>query len=184
MGQARAPHDKVKLFFGILASSQEMIPEAQRRLALDFSEVEDVAPVTLFDHTDYYEPEMGGGLLRTWFSVRLPIFHTELVDIKLHTNRVEMIYAAGGRRRLNIDPGYVCDSKVVLATTKDHAHRIYVGRGIYEEVTLHYRRGAGFEPWPWTYADYRTPAALAFFESVRQRLRNDKTNTRSQHENA
>ncbi|MCX7718255.1 MAG: DUF4416 family protein [Candidatus Sumerlaeaceae bacterium] len=182
MGHARVMHDKVKLFFGILASSEDLIPEAGRRLGLDFSEVEDESPVTVFSHTDYYAKEMGSRILRKWFSVRLPIFPDELVDIKQHTNLLEQVYADDGHRRLNLDPGYVSASKVVLASTKDHAHRIYVGRGIYEEVTLHYRRGIGFEPWPWTYPDYRTPEALAFFEKVRVRLRTEGADGRSDHE--
>lgn len=173
--------EKVKLFFGVLASSETLISEAKRRLTLDFSEVEDESPVMIFSHTGYYVSEMGSRIMRMWLSVRLPIFADELVDIKSHTNLVEQVYADGGRRRLNLDPGYVSDSKVVLASTKDHAHRIYVGRGIYEEVTLHYRRGTGFEPWPWTYPDYRTPEALAFFEKVRARVRAGGAKARSIH---
>jgi len=59
----------------------------------------------------------------------------------------------------------------VLATTKDYSHRIYVRDGIYEEVTLVYRRGSGFEPWPWTYPDYRSETAKRFFLAVRESLR-------------
>ncbi len=74
------------------------------------------------------------------------------------------------RRRVNLDPGYLIASKLVLATTKDFAHRIYLGQGIYGEVTLNYRRGQGWQPHPWTYADYRSPLALEFFALVRKEV--------------
>jgi hypothetical protein len=76
-----------------------------------------------------------------------------------------------GARQVNIDPGYVSLAKVVLASTKDFSHRIYVGNGIYEEVTLHYQRASDrFEPWPWTYPDYCTAEANDFFMNVRRDL--------------
>ena len=74
------------------------------------------------------------------------------------------------RRRVNLDPGYVDQAKLVLATTKDRQHRLYLGRGIYGEVTLRFT-GGRFEPWEWTYPDYRTPEYRVFFETVRRRYR-------------
>jgi hypothetical protein len=55
---------------------------------------------------------------------------------------------------------------MVLATTKDYSHRIYLGQGIYAEVTLRYRRGA-FHPWEWTYPDYGSPRYLEIFAHIR-----------------
>ena len=74
------------------------------------------------------------------------------------------------RRLVNMDPGYLNLSKVVLASTKDHWHRLYVGRGIFEEITLSYRRmEGGFCPMQWTYPDYRDPERIAFFHRLRER---------------
>ena len=70
-------------------------------------------------------------------------------------------------RPINIDPGYVTPAKLVLATTKDRAHRIYLGRGIYAEVTLTYAKKA-FQSMPWTYPDYRSEPYRRFFEQVRR----------------
>jgi hypothetical protein len=57
-----------------------------------------------------------------------------------------------------------------LASTKDHAHRIYLNDGIYAEVTLAYRRG-GWQAFPWTYPDYRRHDFQEFFTRCRESLR-------------
>lgn len=170
MGIPKTPQP-VKLFFGLLASSPDRLAEATRHLTYDFSAVELSSEVIEFDLTDYYADEMGSGLLRQWVATTVPILPRELAPIKLHTNRLEALFSVQGKRTVNIDPGYVSLSKVVLATTKDYSHRIYVRDGIYEEVTLVYRRGSGFEPWPWTYPDYRSETAKRFFLAVRESLR-------------
>ena len=91
-----------------------------------------------------------------------------LPEIKLESNRIEARWAVDGKRQVNLDPGYVSMAKLVLATTKNHGHRIYVGQGIYAEVTLQYRDKA-FRPWPWTYPDYGTPRYCELFAHIRQR---------------
>jgi hypothetical protein len=164
------PVQPAKLFFGLLAASEQLLAEAKARLAYDFSAIERVSAIIPFDLTDYYAPEMGGNLLRQWVSVAEPVPPEALVAIKHYTNQLEGLWSSEGRRRVNIDPGYLNLSKVVLATTKDHSHRVYAGRGIYEEVTLAYRRGQGYVAWPWTYPDYRSDAARQFFLEVRADL--------------
>jgi hypothetical protein len=69
-------------------------------------------------------------------------------------------------RPINIDPGYVHRYKIILATTKDHSHRVYMREGIYAEVTLHWHQNT-WTPWPWTYADYQSKEAAAFFLRAR-----------------
>lgn len=116
-----------------------------------------------FDHTDYYEDEMGTGLQKFLVLYRKPRDPLELPSLKRATNALEASLShEDGRRRVNLDPGYFTPAKVVLATTKDFSHRLYLGEGIYGELTLSARDGA-FQPHPWTYPDYRQ-------ESVRQFL--------------
>jgi len=172
MGQIRYPQP-VKLFFGLLAGTEQLLDSACERIEKDFSPIDVTSPVIPFDQTDYYSQEMGTNLLRQWVSVTKPIAPEELVRIKLYTNSLERLFAVGENRQVNFDPGYVSLSKVVLATTKDHAHRLYIGQGIYEEVTLFFRRGKGFESWPWTYPDYRLPTSREFFLEVRESLRRE-----------
>lgn len=128
-----------------------------------------------FSQTDYYEPTMGPNLRKKFFAFAEPIDPGELVGIKLDTNRWEQEYAAAAAelhaepRPLNLDPGYVDLGKLVLASTKDNAHRIYLGRGIYAEVTLQYTQGH-WRHHRWTFADYRRDDYQRFFTECRSYL--------------
>jgi hypothetical protein len=92
-----------------------------------------------------------------------------IAEIKYRTNRIESeVFSSGGRRRVNIDPGYLTNAKVVLATTKDYGHRIYLADGIYVEVTLRYNaKEKTFLPWQWTFRDYQREESLRFFRALR-----------------
>jgi hypothetical protein len=103
---------------------------------------------------------------RIWAFERL-VDPGTLAAIKLRTNELEMQWAEVDKRKVNLDCGYVSMAKLVLATTKNHGHRIYLGNGIYAEVTLRYRDGV-FQPWPWTYPDYATPQYCALFDEIRR----------------
>ncbi len=131
------------------------------------------SPLFDFHETDYYQATMGGPLRKTFFIFPELMDPTELVDRKLLTNTWEEEYARLGRhpeqRPLNLDPGYLTLAKLVLASTKDFAHRIYLGRGIYAEITLFYRHGR-WEHHPWTFVDYRRADYHAFFNQARQYL--------------
>jgi hypothetical protein len=170
------PHAPASLIVGMLGASAELFDRAEAMLAERFGPLSGASPIMKFDFTGYYEPEMGANLLRKFVAFERPINPADLVEIKLWTNDLEASFseaaAAQGlavRRPINLDPGYVALSKLVLATTKDHAHRICLGRGVYAEVTLTFLKGA-FEPMPWTYPDYRTEAYRRFFEQVRADL--------------
>ena len=120
-----------------------------------------------FDRTSYYQQEMGDELVREWVSFKQLIRQDAIADAKLATSRLEKRLARpDGSRTANLDPGYVVPPRLVLATMKDFAHRIYLDKGIYAEVTLIYREGE-FQPLEWTYPDYRQPGALDFFTTVR-----------------
>ncbi len=113
---------------------------------------------------------MGPGLQRQFISFKKPISPLELVRIKLWCNAVEQRrFSSGGKRCVNIDPGYLTLSKLVLATTKDHQHRLYLGKGIFAEVTLRFRDKT-FMKWEWTYPDYCTPEYIAIFNHIRNTL--------------
>ena len=117
---------------------------------------------------------MGPDLLRQFVSFEPLIDPGRLAEIKRETNELERRIADDAaaleiERPVNIDPGYVTPDKLVLATTKDRAHRIYLSSGIYAEVTLVYARGA-WQPLEWTYPDYRKPEYHAYFEQLRRRM--------------
>jgi hypothetical protein len=126
-----------------------------------------------FTETDYYAVAMGSGLKKQFLAVEGLIDPGQLATIKRQTNEWEAEYAALDRhpepRPLNLDPGYITAAKLVLASTKDHAHRLYLQDGIYAEVTLAYRHHA-WQPQEWTYPDYRRADFQEFFTLCRQFL--------------
>ena len=166
MGGVREPQP-VKFFVGILTALASALTELQGSLEKEFGPVESVSELLEFDYTDYYEPEMGTGLKRKFWGFSRLASPDALVDLKLFTNRMEQTIAIDGKRRVNIDPGYLTAARVVLASTKDFAHRLYLGKGIYGEVTLVFQK-KDFHALPWTYPDYRSEAYLQFFRELRK----------------
>ncbi len=127
-----------------------------------------------FVETNYYESTMGQGLKKTFFAFKTLRSPDELVRAKRLSVEAELLYASTSpgnvQRPLNLDPGYLTESKLVLASTKNHAHRIYLGQGIYAEVTLRYQHKQ-WRDWDWTYPDYQTQAYKRFFSEAREYLR-------------
>lgn len=149
--------------------------EAIRRLRLHFGPTDLESEDWSFDQTDYYKIEMGDNIKRRFVFFEELISVERLAEIKRLTNDLETkirddTLHPHDRRPVNLDPGYMTLSKFVLATTKDYSHRIYLDRGIYAEVTLHYANGT-WKPYPWTYPDYAGENYRAFFESVREKLK-------------
>ncbi len=164
----------VKLIVGIILSSDAPVVVLRQQCEASYGRVDLATDLLPFAATRYYEREMGAPLQRLFWSFERLIAPETLAELKCETNAIEQAYAThdspGWRRRVNLDPGYVDLAKLVLATTKDRQHRLYLGRGIYAEVTLRFTGGC-FVPWDWTYPDYRTPEYIAFFEAVRRRYR-------------
>ncbi|MGB9731730.1 MULTISPECIES: DUF4416 family protein [Calditerrivibrio] len=122
-----------------------------------------------FEHTDYYNKEFGSNLYKCFVAHRKIIQPDRIVEMKLKAVEIEDMYKKDGKRRLNLDPGYVAIEKVVAASTKNFTHRIYIGRGIYGDLQLS-RRGDRYEPHPWTFFDYKLDEVIIFFDTVRKNL--------------
>lgn len=171
MGTPERP-TPVKLFVGIILNLELGVERIERNLENKFGQIDTRSSVFRFDFTDYYTEEMGEELRRKFVSFENLVAPESIVDTKLKTNDLEKDIAHQCRniqvaRPVNIDPGYLGLSKLVLATTKNYSHRIYLGSGIYGEVTLQYKNN-GFEPLPWTYPDYQTQNYLSYFNSLRR----------------
>ncbi|HUX12036.1 MAG TPA: DUF4416 family protein [Spirochaetia bacterium] len=150
------PFSPVKLVIPTLTAATEFLPRIRSELETAFGPIDYESRLLPFNYTEYYESEMGPDLRRIFYSIG-PLFGPEqLADIKLRTDAIEKTFSVDSRRKVNLDPGVLSLSRFILATTKDHAHRIPLKGGIYAEVTLMYHKN-GFEPLPWTYPDYRTP---------------------------
>jgi hypothetical protein len=166
----RETSEAVKLICGIIAVNENAVSVAIDALKSEYGEIDLESDVMPFDFTDYYEEEMGKGLLRKFVAFAELIDPGALADIKIRTNELEKRIAKdkaeGAKRPVNLDPGYVEASKLVLATTKNFSHRIYLRDGIYGEVTLIVGKGR-FMHFDWTFPDYRTEKYKSFFEAVR-----------------
>ncbi len=175
------PPDPVLLVVAAFSRHAAALEWARARLEAEFGPVARTSPAFVFDQTTYYAATMGPDLRKQFLAFNNLIDAGRLAAIKLRTNALEQEEAASGTypevRPLNLDPGILTLGKFLLATTKDQAHRVYLRDGIFAEVTLRFHAGA-FEPWPWTYADYRQPAVLDFLrqarEDYRRRLRKDE----------
>ncbi|NOX36032.1 MAG: DUF4416 family protein [Calditrichaeota bacterium] len=166
MGTIKA-HPPVKLICAITVSNVELWSAVQQQLEDVFSEMDCMGEWYDFTHTRYYEPEMGSGLKKRMVAFRQLILAEVLPDIKWTTNVIEDRFRQEGHRRVNLDPGYIATAKLVLATTKDYDHRVYLGRGIFGDLHLRFRQ-KHFHPLEWTYPDYREPFVIEFFERVRE----------------
>ncbi|MDP2688912.1 MAG: DUF4416 family protein [Deltaproteobacteria bacterium] len=161
--------EAVKLVVSLLTGDPTLFSAAATRLKERFGEPDLVSEPFEFGRTDYYEEELGGGLRRKLLAFDGLMDPGELAGIKLFTNGVEAEYSAEGRRRINIDPGYMALEKFVLASCKNFSHRIYIGSGVYAETTLIYE-GKGFKTLEWTYPDYGAAQMKALLLEVRRRL--------------
>jgi hypothetical protein len=162
----------VLLIVAAFSRHEALLRCARARLEEAYGPVALASAVYAFDQTTYYEATMGSDLRKQLWAFQDLIAADRLPGIKLASNALERALAGehAEARPINLDPGYLVLGKFVLATTKDQAHRLYLRDGIYAEVTLHYRGGA-FQPWPWTYADYRLPEVTAFLGQAREYYR-------------
>lgn len=174
MGELR-PREKVMLVLAAFSRHDTALTWTREKCIAQFGPIALASEPFPFEQTSYYEAEMGAALRKQFLAFEQLIDLDALPEIKLLTNGWEQELAATGeypdQRPLNLDPGYLCLGKLVLATTKDHAHRIYLRKGIFAEVTLHYDRVSGWQPNLWTFADYREPPLIKFMERCRHEYR-------------
>lgn len=161
----------VKLIVGMIAKDTALFEKAEGLLSKKFGKTDLSSLILDFNQTDYYEKEMGRDLKKRFLSFRELVPAQKLTQIKLFTNALERkLSKKKGQRSINLDPGYVTLSKLILASTKNYSHRIYADRGIFQEITLYFKDGT-FEPGRWTYPDYRTQIYIAHFNEIREKYR-------------
>jgi hypothetical protein len=170
------PPKPAKLLIGVFTRKQELMTAVAAELMNRFGPIDLVSPLFPFDFTTYYEKEMGTSLSRRIFVFKSLIQQEALADIKLRTNEIEQIFAVDDKRQVNIDPGYLLMERLVLATGKNFAHRIYIGRGIYADLALIYQKN-DYQPLPWTYPDYAHDDIRRFLALVRNKYLEDLKET-------
>jgi len=164
--------EEAALVIGVLCADGHLLESCPAELAA-YGEIVLRSPVWDFDFTSYYEKSMGPGLLRQFFLFAPGYKCEDLAQTKLSTNTLEKAIATRSpwpvERPINLDPGYLTLSKLVLASTKNHSHRIYLRDKIYAEITLYYQKKT-YRPWPWTFPDYASDLYRDFFNSSREKL--------------
>lgn len=172
MGTISTPRP-VKLFAGVLSADPSLFPTVEDRLRSLFGNLELRTEPFPFDSTAYYDEEMGRPLKRVFYGFRDLIDASKIAWVKIQTNSLEAEIASCGTgtiRPVNIDPGYLEESKIVLASTKNFSHRILISDGIYAEVTMQYE-GKEWRMLPWTFPDFRSGRYNDFFTALRNSYR-------------
>lgn len=162
--------EQALLFVGTLYHDEKYLSIAKEKLKSLFGEIIMESPSLEWNYSDYYRDELGWPIKRAFVFFKDTINPGILADVKLITRSIEGELSVKGKRNINIDPGYLTLSKVVLASTKNYAHRIYLGKGIYAEVTLIYRSGI-YNPHLYTYRDYQDKAYIDIFMNARAILK-------------
>ena len=170
------PPESAKLVVSLFLKEKDIIADVAKDLSKKFGPVDMVSSWFPFDYTEYYETEMGSPLFRRIFAFQNLIKQCALAEIKLATNDIEHKYSKRDKRRVNLDPGYMIKSRFVLATGKNYSHRIYIGKGIYADLTLIYTKGL-FQKLPWTYPDYADKIMINYLNLVRNKYLADLKNS-------
>jgi hypothetical protein len=172
MWETREPKE-VKLIIGILAADSSCLESAIQSIEETFGSVDLTSEIWPFTQTDYYKDQTGPNILRQFVTIAELIDPAILAEVKHRTNKIEQDLAEKLKhqfpRPVNLDPGIIEPSKLILASTKNFSHRIYIGRKMYAEVTLIYDKGK-WKPFDYTFPDYRQGRYWPFFSKVRKKL--------------
>ncbi|MFQ5751617.1 MAG: DUF4416 family protein [bacterium] len=158
--------EPVKYITAITFNNTEVLKLTIAALENQYSRVDVKSPPFKFDHTQYYKKEMGSQLMKQFFSFVNLDKKENLVHWKLFALELENQYAIAGKRQVNIDPAYLELAKLVVSSSKNFDHRIYLGQGIYGDVQLRYRNRQ-FVTNDWTYPDYCSAIVINFVKKVR-----------------
>jgi len=154
----------------MIFSERRLLDQALKCLESELSTLDCESDIMLFHYTDYYAAEMGSPLYRyfaAFSELRDPLF---LPQCKHITMELEQRFSVKGKRRINLDPGYLSLSSMVIATAKNHCHRIPLSAGVYAQLEYVVRNGC-LQPLEWTYPDFRSAEYMAFFNALRENLK-------------
>ena len=164
------PFTPVKLICGIIASNDRIIRLSEERLIALYGDIDSRSPLFSFDLTDYYEKQMGRNLSRTFLSFAKLIEPEMLAGIKKKSNGLEreiLEEFQATRRIVNLDPGYLTPSSLIMATAKDFAHRVPLQDGIYAHLEFLFGKDE-VRTLDWTYPDFQNPGYQEYFLEVRR----------------
>jgi len=153
MSELKEP-DPVKFFIAALVAGRSVLPALKERLQDEFGSIDFISEMFDFDVTDYYAQEMGSEIKRVFYSFAALISPGDLAEIRVRAGRLEQSFSDEGRRIVNLDPGYMDYFKIVLASGKFQGQKIYLGKGVFADLTLYYDRG--WHSYPWGFPDFKS----------------------------
>ena len=161
--------EKEKLIIGVIYHEKDILDKAMAILTAEFGPVEAVSEEFSFseEFSTYYDEEIGGEGFRRIYSFKELIDPARQAEIKIRTNEIEAEFSDNGKRKINLDPGFINHGRLMLATTKETGFRVPLKDGIYTELTLFWARG-GWQRFPWSYRDYQSERVQRFITEVRR----------------
>ncbi len=162
----------VKLICSIIYQKESILPLVFKKLENNIGSIEFVSEHFIFNHTNYYENEMGKNLFRKFIIFKGVFQRDNLAQVKIDTNKIEESFTISGKRQVNLDPGYITLENFILFTTKNYTHRIYLEKGIFADLTLIYENRK-FNKLPWTYPDYASDEIRKFLKNIRENYKNE-----------
>ncbi len=165
------PPENALLLVGALFSKEDIYLKTLPRLEECFGEILMEGPAIQWDFSEHYKEELGAPIFRRFIFFRELVGQDRLAAAKVKACEIENSFSVNGKRTINLDPGYLTFAKLVLASTKDYSHRIYLMDGIFAEVTLSYSKDKQhYVPLPHTYRDYYDDRYLRLFSIARALL--------------
>jgi hypothetical protein len=167
------PYQKAVQFIAVFTRHKTHLDWFWKKAKETWGEPLSLSDPFAFAESEYYRPTMGDHLLKQFAVLNRDYDPAQLASDKILTNQWEEeakdCLLAEEQRPINIDPGYMTLTKLVLASTKNREHRIYLREGVYAEVTLAYR-DQHWQPMPWTYPDYQRQDFREYFQQARRVL--------------
>ena len=157
--------EKAKLIVAVMYSDNHLLKAAIKKLGKKFGEAESESKEYPFNFTDYYAEEFGDNLLKKFLCFGRNISKEDLPEVKKFTNNLEKLFAAGGKRRINIDPGYIDSKELVMASNKTASFKQSIAENIFAHRLLEFN-GKEAVIFRHTFADYKTDENKNFFERI------------------
>ena len=168
MSQPSVPQP-VKLVISLISGEEKLITVASTELSKTYGKIDFMSACIPFTMTDYYQAEMGKGLIRRFITFEDLLNPERLPEVKRHTDKIEAHHiTSAGNRTINIDPGYIALYQLILATNKRFSHRLYLRNGVYADLTLIYKKKS-FQPLAWTFPDYGSAKIIEILNRLRER---------------
>ena len=169
------PKQYIKLIIGAIYPEIEFLDFAKAQiLELNYI-INKQSKEYPFDLTEYYNSEMGPNLKRCFLAVKGLETIEEAYKWKIEMIKIENNLSHYGKRRINLDPGYLDSQKIILFSKKSGPQKIYIRKGIWGDIAL-IKQKDGFQYLPWTFPDIREGRYNSFFLEAIKEFKEDRKN--------